>query len=91
MKVLKTMTVDDLRTILADFPGDTKVAFAYPSGDYWRTTLVGRIKSVEDGVATYSAYHQAFKLEDDPTVPVGDELAHDDTDPAGERIVVLGS
>jgi len=61
----KTMTAGEIRAQLSDFPDDKPVMFAYPSGDHWRTVLVGEIESVEPAFVAYTEYHQQFKLLDD--------------------------
>ena len=43
------MNVRDLKELLSQFDDDQEVCLAYPSGDYWGTTLATEIRSVTLG------------------------------------------
>jgi hypothetical protein len=51
------MTVSELIEQLRMHRGDLEVRFAHPSHDYWRTTLAGEIRLVQEDVITPSPYH----------------------------------
>ena len=82
---LDTMTVGELKAYLDGFPDERPVAFAFPSGDYWRTRLVGQIKSPEYVTVTYSEYHQQFQVK-------ADEDTDEDTegDDGAQEVLILG-
>lgn len=65
MNDLRTLTVGELRELLAAFPDSTPVAFAYPSGDHWRTTLVGDISTAENTPVRYSSYHRMHQVQEE--------------------------
>lgn len=84
MPVLDTMTVAQVRELLANQPDDAKVVFAFSVGDYWRTVAVGEIKKVREDNATYSGYNQCFRL-----VTEQDERDPDDGREGLESVPVL--
>jgi hypothetical protein len=57
------MTVGQLIEMLQmlDNP-EAEVGFAYPSGDYWRTTVVAEVGQVDQLDVSWSAYHDKFAL-----------------------------
>jgi len=61
------MTKKELFLALESVSDDDVIHFAYPSGDYWRTTLVTTITSVDTQTEIEpSAYHQTLKLVKNP-------------------------
>jgi hypothetical protein len=66
--MLDTMTVEQLREYLSKFPANTKVAFSFPSGDYWQTQLVSPIQRGEYTNIKYDTYHKCYKVEDEESV-----------------------
>lgn len=52
------MTVAELREMLASFPDDLPVVFAYNSRDYWHTTVAASVNEVSVQIIRYSNYHQ---------------------------------
>lgn len=59
------MTVKELKQELSFFKDDQEVFFAYPSGDYWGTTLAGKVEDVEERLIAFSEYHRKHKLVDE--------------------------
>jgi hypothetical protein len=82
----KIMTVAQLIEILQEMNQDDEVAFGYPSGDYWRTTIAKQITSVEEAATIYSEYHGANKVDEE-------DAEYDDDDKLvikpGRKAVVL--
>lgn len=78
------MKVSELIDLLKDFDADAEVHIAYPSGDYWRTTLASEVISVSDGIVQYSSYHDDYKL-----VEYYDEDG-EETTTSGQHRVVIG-
>jgi hypothetical protein len=76
-KNIKTMTVGELKQYLEEFPDSAKVVFAYPSGDYWHTELIGEINYAEYASVKYTEYHRCFKV-------------MDTEDEDGQEVLVLG-
>jgi hypothetical protein len=62
MNELRTMTVGELKALLAEYPDELPVCFSYPSGDHWRTVLAGTIESAEEAHVKYTAYHEEYKV-----------------------------
>jgi hypothetical protein len=58
------MTVKELREILAHFDDDAPVHIAYPSGDYWKTTIAPEAVVVEEEEVRYTTYHETWELVD---------------------------
>lgn len=56
------MTVGELINELQAFPPETEVHFAYPYGDYWRTTVAPPVSSVDEGEVVHSDYHRMPKV-----------------------------
>ncbi len=77
---LDTMTVGELKAYLEEFPDSAKVAFSYPSGDHWRTVLVGAIKSAEYANVKFSGYHDTHQIAE----PEGEETEK------VEEVLILG-
>ncbi len=71
-KNLETMTVEEVIALLSKYPKNSKVVFSYPSGDYWRTSLVAKISGIEEKEVKYTPYHQRFQLvgEEETGLPV---------------------
>lgn len=81
------MTVNELRELLEDFPGDMPVVFAHPSHDYWRRELAGPVTNAEFGNVKWSEYHDQWATidesdRDDDDIPLDD-------DPEVSRAVVI--
>lgn len=77
------MKVRELIERLEDMNPEMEVGFAYPSGDHWRTALLGEIATVEEDKALHSPYHDKDKLADE------DEMYSDNPDPTLRDVVVL--
>jgi hypothetical protein len=58
------MKVSELFTELQCYEVDSEVHMAYEAGDYWRSTLAPKIRSVSNGTVQYTTYHQGDKLVD---------------------------
>jgi hypothetical protein len=58
------MTVKELIETLECFDPESEVHFAYPSNDYWGTTLSRQVDSVECAKVEYSEYHRTNKIID---------------------------
>jgi len=56
------MTKGELFELLVDFDDDMEIGFAYPSGDYWRTTIVKNISEVSEEYVKFSSYHEEYVL-----------------------------
>ena len=56
------MKVSELIAELECYDEDTEVHFSYTSGDYWRTQLAPKIRSVSNGNVQYTTYHQGDKI-----------------------------
>lgn len=74
MPKLETMTVGELKAYLAQFPDSAKVGFSYPSGDYWRTELVGTVRRGVLASAEYNARHQCFRRLPEEEAPEGEPV-----------------
>jgi hypothetical protein len=90
------MKVRHLMDALSRMDPDMDVAFVYPSGDYWRTQILGEADDVRVRVAHYTAYHRAYALDGDgddrflaPGEYASEESEVDDA-PRYRRFVVLG-
>jgi|GEM_PF-2164041 hypothetical protein len=58
------MTVQQLIDELKMMPSDLEVKFAYPSRDYWHSTIAGDVQNVEEGAVVHSEYHSAMVVVD---------------------------
>jgi hypothetical protein len=56
------MKVSELIAELECFDEDAEVHFSYVAGDYWRTQLAPKIRSVSNGTVQYTIYHQGDKI-----------------------------
>jgi hypothetical protein len=56
------MKVSELIAELECYDEDTEVHFSYTSGDYWRTQLAPKVRSVSNGTVQYATYHQGDKI-----------------------------
>ena len=64
------MRVKELIEELENFDPESEVMFSYGYGDYWRTTVAAPAEYIDEGLVTYSAYHQQDKvveMDDDET------------------------
>jgi len=50
------MTKKELVELLEDFDDDTNVFFVYPAGDYWHSTIVKEVSSIDVVSIKYSEY-----------------------------------
>lgn len=69
---------------LQQFDPNDEVIFAYPSGDYWQTTVAAEIDYVEHQRVVRSSYHDTWKVVDDDHE---DDGGHPD-DASVERVVI---
>jgi len=67
------MTVRELIRKLKEFDEDLPVRMAYPSGDYWRTTIAGSILGVESCKVEWSEYHSKFTVPEEGKDPENGE------------------
>ena len=58
------MKVSELIAELKCYDEDAEVHFSYVAGDYWRTQLAPKIRSVSNGTVQYTTYHQGDKIVD---------------------------
>ena len=56
------MKVAELIEALKDFDPNAEIMFSYGYGDYWRTTVAAGVEWIEEGLVTYSQYHQQDKV-----------------------------
>lgn len=66
------MTVAELIEELQEFDPEMPVHFAYPSGDYWKTTLTKPVSVVEIGTVEWSDYHRENRLIEDGEEELGE-------------------
>jgi hypothetical protein len=59
------MTVKELRAALKNFEDDLEVHVAYPSGDYWRTTVTTSPEEADYGYVYHSSYHNRDQVEEE--------------------------
>lgn len=76
------MTVSELIKTLKEFDQSMEVMFQYPSGDYWRTELVGSIDDVIWMTVEWSEYHREY------SIPRDDDKDTDDME-RPKRVVIL--
>lgn len=77
------MTKNELIELLVDLDDDMKIGFAFPSGDYWRTTIVRGIEEVSEGDVQYSNYHEENILVNK------DNLTDEERNNRHERMIIL--
>ena len=56
------MRVKELIDALGDFDPNSEVMFSYGYGDYWSTTVAAPAEYIDEGLVTYSQYHQQDKV-----------------------------
>ena len=56
------MKVAELIEALKDFDPNAEIMFSYGYGDYWSTTVAAGVEWIEEGLVTYSQYHQQDKV-----------------------------
>lgn len=79
------MRVQDLIDALEGFDPNAEVMFSYGYGDYWSTTVAAGVEMIEEGLVTYSQYHQQDKV-----VEMDDDETDSDAEQEGRvRQVVL--
>ena len=77
------MTAGLLIEMLQGMDPETPVGFSYPSGDHWRTQVVGEVTQIEERAVEWSAYHEQFAL------PRGDDAKDEEPGHPSITIVVL--
>jgi hypothetical protein len=78
------MKVKDLIAELECFDEDAEVHFSYTSGDYWRTELAPKVRTVMNGCVQYTTYHQGDKI----VYPDDMEDAEDEEFPVRKVVVI---
>ena len=78
-----TMTKGELIELLVDFDDDTEIGFAFPSGDYWRTTIIRSVGEVSETEIEYSDYHEENVLVN------RDEMDDEENEIEYKRMIVL--
>ena len=78
------MKVSELITELQCYDEDAEVHMAYGAGDYWRSTLAPKIRSVSNGTVQYTTYHQGDKLVDSDEV----EDSEDEEFPVRKVVII---
>lgn len=58
------MKIKELIEELNSFDGEQEICFAFPSGDYWGTTIAKEVKYVERTKVIESSYHNTYKVVD---------------------------
>jgi len=66
-----------------DQDGTMEVKFSYPSGDYWRTELAGKINDASEGYTKYSDYHRTDQI---ATEEEYEECLEDETTPKDKMV-----
>jgi hypothetical protein len=72
-----TLTVSELREVLAQYDGDMPVLFASKTGDYWGTVIASPGGGCEELIVEWNEYHNQYT--------VGDQKS----DESGEFAVVI--
>jgi len=62
MTNVHTLTVGDLREMLANYNEDMPVLFASPAGDYWGTVTAGPVGDAEEMLVEWSEYHEKYTV-----------------------------
>ena len=64
LKIPGAITVAELIAQLQELDPQASVVIAYPSGDYWRTTLARAVRNgqVADGLVKWSGYHDGWQV-----------------------------
>lgn len=62
------MKVGELKKLLGVFDDNYEVCLAYPSGDYWGTTLAREVTDACTETVTFSSYHNTNKLVDEEKI-----------------------
>lgn len=67
LKIPGAITVAELIAQLQELDPQASVVIAYPSGDYWRTTLARAVRSdqVNDGLVEWRSYHDSWAISTD--------------------------
>lgn len=58
------MKVKELIEELKFFDGEQEIYFAFPSGDFWGTTIAKGVNNVEHTKVVESSYHDTYKVID---------------------------
>lgn len=77
------MTKGELVELLLDFDDDMEIGFAFPSGDYWRTTIVRTVGEVSEDEIENSEYHNENVLIN------RDDLTEEECENEYKRMIVL--
>lgn len=67
------MKVSELIAELECFDEDAEVHFSFTAGDYWKTQLAPKVRSVTNGTVQYTTYHQGDKLVDSDDIEESEE------------------
>jgi hypothetical protein len=78
------MKVSELIAELECYDEDAEVHRAYGAGDYWRSTLAPKIRSVSNGTVQYTTYHQGDKLVDSDEI----EDSEDEEFPVRKVVII---
>lgn len=78
------MKVSELIAELQCYDEDAEVHFSYTSGDYWRTQLAPKVRTVMNGTVQYTTYHQGDKIVESDEI----EDSEDEEFPV-RRVVVI--
>jgi hypothetical protein len=70
------MKVSELIAELECYDEDAEVHFSYTSGDYWRTQLAPKVRSVFNGTVQYTTYHQGDKIVDAAEIEEDEDEDH---------------
>lgn len=82
----KTITVEELKEMLEEFPNDMPVMFAYNYGDHGRTQVAQGFTEVEAELVEYSDYHRMPKLHWESVDDIDDE---DEDDETTKKVLIL--
>ena len=87
------MTINELILELLDVQatggGELPVRFAYPSRDFWHTTLAENVTSVDAGTTQYSAYHEKESVVDNSDAPDDYDPEQDDESSTEPNCILL--
>jgi hypothetical protein len=66
------MKVSELIEELSCYDEDAEVHIAYLAGDYWKSTLAPKVRTVFNGTVQFATYHQSDKLVDSDDIEESD-------------------
>jgi len=83
------MTIAELIEVLEREPNkELPVAFAYPSGDHWKTEVVEEIKDIEELTVIHSDYHEKLAI---PTEEELERVEDGKSHPEAKTVLILHS